>query len=417
MSEGGGEKVEQLLLEEFEPSIEYIDIVHKNSKGWITKADIKNGYRQWHYKYKELINLDFNKENIYISLNTFYSTFRRLEYIKELQANFIDIDCYNSKYTKDAVLYFLENDLYGYKIPRPSLVVDSGRGLYLIWLIEAVPSNALPLWKAVQEYLYKELKQFGADRMALDATRVLRVVGSVNSKTGTRVQILDKYDYIYKLREIQSEYLPELDPNRPKKKGRPSKVVFVHRERSLYYARIQDITKLCELRNYDVKGQRELILFLYRYYLCSFYDDAEKALNDVLELNSQFTNPLMKNEVIKATGSAEKVYFKKDKQYKYKNETLIDLLAITEEEEIYMSTIISKREYKRRKNLRNSKAYKEKLKAEGKLSKKEEMEQIREKIKSLREEGFKNKDISKALSLTTKTLERHITYMRKNGLL
>lgn len=140
--------MEQLLLEEFEPSIEYIDIVHKNSKGWITKADIKNGYRQWHYKYKELINLDFNKENIYISLNTFYSTFRRLEYIKELQANFIDIDCYNSKYTKDAVLYFLENDLYGYKIPRPSLVVDSGRGLYLIWLIEAVPSNALPLWKA-----------------------------------------------------------------------------------------------------------------------------------------------------------------------------------------------------------------------------------------------------------------------------
>ncbi|WP_434799215.1 hypothetical protein [Terrisporobacter vanillatitrophus] len=95
----------------------------------------------------------------------------------------------------------------------------------------------------------------------------------------------------------------------------------------------------------------------------------------------------------------------------------IDLLGITEEEETYMNTIISKREYKRRKNLRNSKAYKDKLKAEGKQSKKEELEQIREKIKSLREKGFKNKDISKVLSLTTKTLERHITYMRKNGLL
>ena len=409
--------MEQLLLEEFDPSIEYIDIVHKNSKGWITKADIKNGgYRQWHYKYKELINLDFNKENIYISLNTFYSTFRRLEYIKELQANFIDIDCYNSKYTKDAVLYFLENDLYGYKIPIPSLVIDSGRGLYLIWLIEPVPNKALPLWKAVQEYLYRELKQFGADRMALDATRVLRVVGSVNSKTGTRVQILDKYDYIYKLREIQSEYLPELEPNRPKKKGRPNKVVFVHRERSLYYARIQDITKLCELRNYDVKGHRELILFLYRYYLCSFYDDIDKALNDVLELNSQFIKPLQINEVTKATGSAEKVYFRKDKKYKYKNETLIDLLGITEEE-TYMTTIISNRECKRRRSVRDERRYKDKLKAEGKLSKKEELNQIRSKIKSLREEGFKNKEISKALSLPTKTLERHITYMRKNGLL
>lgn len=240
---------------------------------------------------------------------------------------------------------------------------------------------------------------------------------AIARETGTRVEILDRYDYIYKLREIQTEYLPELEPNRLKKKGRPSKVVFAHRERSLYYARIQDITKLCELRNYDMKGHRELILFLYRYYLCSFYDDAEKASNDVLELNSQFINPLPVNEAINATGSADKVYRRKDKQYKYKNETLIDLLGITDEEETHMTTIISNREYKRRRSVRDKKRYKDKLKVEGKIIKKEELGQIRSKIKSLREEGFKNKDISKALSLPTKTLERHITYMQKNGLL
>ena len=166
-----------------------------------------------------------------------------------------------------------------------------------------------------------------------------------------------------------------------------------------------------------MKGHRELILFLYRYYLCSFYDDAEKALNDVLELNSQFINPLPVNEAINATGSADKVYHRKDKQYKYKNETLIDLLGITDEEETHMTTIISNREYKLRRSVRDKKRYKDKLKVEGKIIKKEELGQIRSKIKSLREEGFKNKDISKALSLPTKTLERHITYMRKNGLL
>lgn len=117
---------------------------------------------------------------------------------------------------------------------------------------------------------------------------ILIVVGSVNSKTETRVQILDKYDYIYKLRKIEYEYLLEFEPNKSKKKGRSSKVVFVHRQRSLYYACIQDITKLCELRDYDVKGQRELTLFLYRYYLCSFYDYTDKSLNDILELNSQY---------------------------------------------------------------------------------------------------------------------------------
>ena len=69
-------------------------------------------------------------------------------------------------------------------------------------------------------------------------------------------------------------------------------------ERSLYYARIQDIIKLCELREYDLKGHRELILFLYRYYLCYFLEDTKKALEDVLELNREFREPLRETEVI-----------------------------------------------------------------------------------------------------------------------
>ena len=51
------------------------------------------------------------------------------------------------------------------------------------------------------------------------------------------------------------------------------------------------------------------------------------------------------------------------------------------------------------------------------MSKKEELEQIREKIKTLRAKGFLNKEISEQLDIPIKSLERHITYMRKNGLL
>ena len=91
-----------------------------------------------------------------------------------------------------------------------------------------------------------------------------------------------------------------------------------------------------------------------------------------------------------------------------------------------MLTIISKDEYRRRKRERNNKAYnseeakekyKNQLKQDGKLTKKEQIELQREKIKSLREEGFKNKEISQKLNIVQKTLERHITYMKKNGLL
>ncbi|MGM8239997.1 DNA-binding response regulator, partial (plasmid) [Clostridium perfringens] len=81
-----------------------------------------------------------------------------------------------------------------------------------------------------------------------------------------------------------------------------------------------------------------------RYYLCSFTEDIEKALNDALELNSMFRQALSEREVIRATRSAETCYLDKNKQYKYKNETLIELLEITEE-------------YKRRKRIRNKNSY------------------------------------------------------------
>ena len=397
--------------------VEYIDRVHGNSKGWITRSCIdENGYSQWHYKYAELREVDLTGENIYITLNTFFKPYRRLECIKELNALFIDLDYYKTKFTKEQIIMNLEGNYFNKIIPATNYILDSGRGLALIWLINKVPSQALPLWKAIEEYLYNQLKEFGADRQALDATRILRVPGSINSKSKTVVSIIDEYDYIYDLREIQKEFLPELKP-KEKRKGRPKKINYVYRERSLYYARIHDITKLCELREYDLRGHREIILFLYRYYLCSFTEDTKKALEDVLELNGMFTYPLKENEVIRATRSAEKCYLDKNKEYKYKNETLIDVLEITEYEETQMSTIISKGEYKRRDRVYQKNKYQRKLKSEGKISEKEKLSQRRAKIKDLLAEGLKQKDICSQLNISKDTYIRDRKYLREQGLI
>ena len=397
--------------------VEYIDRVHGNSKGWITRSCIdENGYSQWHYKYAELREVDLTGENIYITLNTFFKPYRRLECIKELNALFIDLDYYKTKFTKEQIIMNLEGNYFNKIIPATNYILDSGRGLALIWLINKVPSQALPLWKAIEEYLYNQLKEFGADRQALDATRILRVPGSINSKSKTVVSIIDEYDYIYDLREIQKEFLPELK-QKEKRKGRPKKINYVYRERSLYYARIHDITKLCELREYDLRGHREIILFLYRYYLCSFTEDTKKALEDVLELNSMFISPLKENEVIRATRSAEKCYLDKNKEYKYKNETLIDVLEITEYEETQMSTIISKGEYKRRDRVYQKNKYQRKLKSEGKISEKEKLSQRRAKIKDLLAEGLKQKDICSQLNISKDTYIRDRKYLREQGLI
>lgn len=396
---------------------EYIQTLHGTSKGWITLAGInQDNYTQWHYKFMELLAIDFQKENIYISQNTFYKPQRRLENIKELRALFIDLDVYKLEMTKQQVLYWLNEEYFNRSIPRANMIIDSGRGLYLIWMIESVSSQALSLWKAIEEYLYKQLKAFGADRKALDATRILRLPTTTNTKSQTEVKILHRFEYLYTLREIQENYLPALIPKK-KKVGRPPKIVTVFRERSLYHARIQDLIKVCELRKYDVMGHRELILFLYRYYLCYFTEDTRKALDDTLELNKEFKRPLLEAEAIRSTRSAEKVFLDKEKNYKYKNETLIDLLDITEQEQMSLSTIISKREYRRRDNEKNKKRYADKLKAEGKMSKQEELTVLRQKIKDLKEKGLANKIIATNLDIPIKTLERQITFMKKNKLL
>ncbi|MGG5459979.1 DNA-binding response regulator [Clostridium sp. B9] len=406
--------------------LDYIDNLHSTSKGWITRSVIdEKGYSQWHYKYAELKDLDMSSENIYITPNTFYKPCRRLENIKELNALFIDLDYYKIGKTKDQVLMDLEKNYFNQSIPTPNYVIDSGRGMYLIWLINAVPSKALPLWKAIQDYLYKQLKELGADRQALDATRILRVPGSKNSKSNTVVSVIDEYNYVYDLREIQNGFLPELKPYE-KKKGRPKKVNYIFRERSLYYGRIQDIIKLCELREYDLKGHRELILFLYRYYLCSFSEDIQKALDDVLELNSMFRQPLRKNEVIRATRSAERCYLDKNKQYKYKNDTLIELLEISEEEQTYMTIIISKEEYKRRDRIyhkesydseKAKKNYQEQLKAQGKFTEKEKISQRRYKIKDLLQQGLTQKEIYTLMKISKRTCINDVNFLKGQGLI
>ena len=412
-------------VEEYkDESMFYIDEMYRNAKGWITRAEINQGsFKQWHYKVNELVEMDYAQENIYLSQNTFYKPCRRIENIKELNCNYIDLDTYNTEFTKDQILMNLNDNYFGKRIPTPNFIIDSGRGLYLQWLIRPVPYMALPLWKAVEEYLYKELKEFGADRKALDPTRLLRPPGSINSKSKTVVKIIEVNNYIHDLREIQTEYLPEIpkkEKNKssaPKKKGRPKKVVYMFNERSLYLARIKDIVKICELRNYDLEGEREIILFLYRYYLNYFFEDGQKALEDTLELNMMFAKPLAEKEVTKATESAERAYKSKTKDYKYKNETLIELLQITEEEQKHMTTIMSKCEVKRRDRVYQKEKYYKQLEKEGKKTEKDKIAERRAKIKDLLAEGLLQKDICRLLNISKRNCIRDIKHLKEQGLI
>ena len=95
-----------------------------------------------------------NNPDIYDSLNTFKHCSRKQEDLLELKALFLDIDCYKTGFSQDQVLarlYDLVNDNI---MPMPTYIVDSGRGLYFIWQINAVSAKAKSLCHHCLMYLF-----------------------------------------------------------------------------------------------------------------------------------------------------------------------------------------------------------------------------------------------------------------------
>lgn len=358
----------------------HIFFQHDGADGFITLAKKENGkFIQRHYRPEQLAEqlTNYMGEDIYYSQNTFYKPQRRIENIRQLRNLYIDLDCYLFNYDPDFVVRKLELEYFKQSIPEPNLIIFSGRGVVLVWLIEPVPYKALPLWNAVQQYFLEQLKDVGGDPKAADAARVFRVAGSTNSKNGAEVHVEYRHDYRYALRDIQYDYLPELTPKpktERKKPGRRKKVVQLFNIYSLNHARILDITKLVELRNYQVTGYREVICFLYRYWMCCFCNDTEEAYRQTLELNNTFTYPLPERELKSATRSAEKAYEARSNKeaneraikrgypgagYNISNAKLIRWLDITQEEMEHMKTIFNPAEKRRRDRIRKDKERRE----------------------------------------------------------
>lgn len=386
----------------------YINTLHKNSEGFITVAKMKKHWQQYYFEGINDLSINLNDKDVYISQNTFNNRSRRLTHLKELKALYIDIDCYKVNLSKEAVKYFMENDLYG-QIPVPNMLVDSGRGLYYIIFLENTVAEDLPKWQLIEKYLYEKLKDLGADNKALDATRVLRVVGSTNSKNNELVKVIDTYDYQYTLDEIIENYIPEVIEDRKekqkplgeRKKGRKKKFVSLFNLYNLYYTRFKDIKKLVEIRNYEMTGYREITLFLIRYFLNVYHGDDDLVMEEVIEINNSFTEPLEINEVFNATrsgaiGATESVY-------KYSNDKLIKLLDITPSEQKEMATIIGKSE----KYYRNNKNRREQRRNEEGLTNKEaDKLKNEERVLELKRKKYTLKQISKELNLS-------ISYVKK----
>ena len=128
-----------------------------------------------------LAALDPNIDS-YMSQATFFRPNRRLVNLWHLPLCFVDLDTYKTAYGKlheEPLSLAVRQRLTDEGIPPASLVIHSGRGVYLKWLLKSpLPQAALPRWNAVQRELVSRLVDFGSDPKARDASRVLRLVST-----------------------------------------------------------------------------------------------------------------------------------------------------------------------------------------------------------------------------------------------
>lgn len=304
---------------------------------------------------------------------------RRTDNIKRLNALYVDIDYYNLKLSKEQVYFALHDFLSDYGLPQYTMLIDSGRGFYVIWKLQNEDRNAHSRWEKIERLFCDRLSSLGADPKAVDCSRVLRVPFSYNSKNNSMVGLVDFVDVSYSLEELTREYLGERLPKKTHDNEEATQAMkncayaisnthniplpcnvddkdsfnkvyaFIDEHKHLiksvkvcykltgeipFYRSIQcsqnaeDISALMGLRHGRENGFREQALFLYRTMLMWATNDAQIALERTLELNASFSTPLDEMTVINATESAEKHY----KKYNYCRKTLSTLLSISKEE-------------------------------------------------------------------------------------
>jgi hypothetical protein len=94
------------------------------------------------------------------------------------------------------------------RLPSPSFTLSTGRGLALVWLHTPIPRAALPRWRACQKVIHDALRHLGADRLATDAARVLRLLGTRNSSSNTLVEAITPRGEVWDFDLLADEILP-----------------------------------------------------------------------------------------------------------------------------------------------------------------------------------------------------------------
>jgi len=272
-------------------------------------------------------------------------------------------------------------------IPTPSLIIDSGRGIYCKWLLRGIlPGVAAPKLVRLNKELVTKFQPWCADSASVDAARILRVVGSINSKSGRTVSIIADTGHRYDFNTLADAVLPmsraELQAAREaiaakaaEKAARKEQVVSITRERarrdgecapakksprSWQWSVLDDLRTLARLRWGGVvpSGQRDIFGHIGASMLGHIFEKQPERLWAEIQTFAALLLPAdyRAKELHGHSSTLLRRIENGEGSYKYRTETIIEKLGITAIEMQDMKVLIDaeEKEGRRRRKRRTT---------------------------------------------------------------
>ena len=326
----------------------------------------------------------------YITHNGFADRRRKLESCRQVNAMFFDLDCHGEpgfecRRLVDEAHRLVIVAAEANTLPRPTMVVDSGRGLHLYYVLErSIPcrlrvggsmqpnEKALAYFRDVQLRLADVLDEVLAgldgvdvDRAVFDCTRVSRIPGTYNAKAGRRARLLSADGGYCELGDL-AKYRPRAAAAGPSAgaapEGQPRRTpagTLVRFDR-LMASRLRKVAELQEHRGYACEGNRELMCFVYYNTAVQLYERPE-AFRRLGAFNARFKRPLSCDELAGVRSAVDGVVNVKGERGHYilSAQTLVRLLALTPAEIEATRFFTSKRAAERAEAKRATRARRE----------------------------------------------------------
>lgn len=298
----------------------------------------------------------------FTTVHTFRGYKRTSDRVFNIGSIYIDLDCHTEELeqiqvAKQRTVEILEAAFSDGLLDVPTMITDTGRGFGLQYVLVRSIANVWKtykiqaFYKKVQKSLYEKYQEILSvdpqaaqpDATVLDDARVCRIPGTYNTAADTYCRLISMSGKCYELSDIvQGCHLwdwktdEEYKKNQKKTQVPNGKVVsFTEYTMPFLRARLEQLTKLQELRGADCEGYREQMLFIA--YSALVQLDRESATMHLKKINNGFLDPLDQAEldhIVEETDSS--VGYDHRGYYKLKNEYLIERLNLSDEEIRYI---------------------------------------------------------------------------------